>query len=212
MQLDYKEQLADARWLKKRNEILERDNYTCQKCGATSHLNVHHLYYEKGRLAWEYPNEKLVTLCDGCHREAHSINKPIIGCVYEYNHSDYTNYMVCYAVNENKKEVYLLGVDDGSSVDSIVFICVSFEHFSNNFILLKDFWSNCYSDENYWQEVIIRILVKMSEGKKKELDLYTYGYTYKDENVYNYARHRIKELINTNEVLYCKFNDILNEQ
>ena len=30
MKQTYKEQLTDGRWLRKKNEILERDNYTCQ--------------------------------------------------------------------------------------------------------------------------------------------------------------------------------------
>ena len=55
--MNYKEQLADSRWLQKKAEILIRDNYTCQKCGAKSHLNVHHKHYESGKLAWEYPND-----------------------------------------------------------------------------------------------------------------------------------------------------------
>lgn len=45
MKQTYKEQLTDGRWLRKKNEILERDNYTCQRCGATSNLQVHHKEY-----------------------------------------------------------------------------------------------------------------------------------------------------------------------
>lgn len=115
MQLNYKEQLADSRWLQKKAEILIRDNYACQKCGATSHLNVHHLSYKKNKLAWEYPNEQLITLCKYCHENEHDIAPtPIIGKFYTYYHSDYTNDMLCYHIDNRNELVYLFGVDDGN--------------------------------------------------------------------------------------------------
>ncbi|HLP50593.1 MAG TPA: hypothetical protein VK154_06885 [Chitinophagales bacterium] len=36
------------------------------------YLHVHHLYYSKGYLPWEYPDSALVTLCEAHHRELHS--------------------------------------------------------------------------------------------------------------------------------------------
>ena len=52
---------------KKRQEILKRDNFTCQRCGATDiPLEVHHLTYDmfQGR---EVPDRYMVTLCKSCH-------------------------------------------------------------------------------------------------------------------------------------------------
>lgn len=115
MQLNYKEQLADSRWLQKKAEILIRDNYTCQKCGAKSHLNVHHLSYENGKLAWEYPNQQLITLCKDCHENEHNIAPtPVVGKFYTYHHSDYTNDMICYHIDHKNELVYLFGVDSGN--------------------------------------------------------------------------------------------------
>lgn len=115
MKQSYKEQLGDSRWLRKKTEILERDNYTCQKCGATSHLNVHHLSYEKDKRAWEYPNEQLVTLCYECHNDEHDIvTYPKVGNFYKYNHGDYENEMLCYFVDKTRDCVCLFGVDDGA--------------------------------------------------------------------------------------------------
>lgn len=34
-------------------------------------LNVHHKYYQKGKLAWDYDNDALVTLCVDCHKIEH---------------------------------------------------------------------------------------------------------------------------------------------
>ena len=67
----YAKQLQRPEWKAKRLEILERDGNKCVKCGETKRLHVHHLSYTKGRDAWEYPNDNLVTLCRGCHRAEH---------------------------------------------------------------------------------------------------------------------------------------------
>ena len=66
----YKEQLRHPLWQKKKAKILERDNYTCQnkKCNSTTkNLQVHHLDYLPSILAWEYPDDMLLTLCEDCH-------------------------------------------------------------------------------------------------------------------------------------------------
>ena len=33
-------------------------------------LHVHHLYYEKNKAPWDYPEEALQCLCENCHKEA----------------------------------------------------------------------------------------------------------------------------------------------
>ena len=34
-------------------------------------MHVHHTYYQKGLLPWEYPNQSLQSLCWSCHAEVH---------------------------------------------------------------------------------------------------------------------------------------------
>ena len=69
---DYSELLKDPRWQKKRLKIMERDNFTCQKCSdKETTLNVHHKYYDKDKKPWEYQNGSLVTLCKDCHLTEH---------------------------------------------------------------------------------------------------------------------------------------------
>ena len=68
--VSYSNQLRDPRWQKKKAKILERDKYTCQnkRCQSTTkNLQVHHLEYIPGILAWEYPDDMLITLCEDCH-------------------------------------------------------------------------------------------------------------------------------------------------
>ena len=74
----YKEQLQQPEWHKKAALIKLRDNNCCTKCGSYSYIHVHHTYYKHGLLAWEYPDESLITLCSICHTEAHKQKIPII--------------------------------------------------------------------------------------------------------------------------------------
>lgn len=64
----YWQLLKDPRWQKRRLEVLDRDEFSCQECGATEKtLHVHHMYYERGKNPWEYPDEALRTVCEDCH-------------------------------------------------------------------------------------------------------------------------------------------------
>ena len=64
----YFEKLKDPRWQKKRLAILERDNWSCQQCGANeSTLHIHHRVYRRGKEPWEIEDRLLVTLCESCH-------------------------------------------------------------------------------------------------------------------------------------------------
>jgi len=69
----------DSRWQRKRLEIMERDNFTCQSCGKGEAdaitLNVHHIYYTVGVAPWEYPAEALITLCEKCHESVAASQK-----------------------------------------------------------------------------------------------------------------------------------------
>lgn len=66
--MTYGEQLKDPRWQKRRLEILQRDNWTCQECSDNkSTLHVHHRRYVRGQMAWQAADDDLVTLCEGCH-------------------------------------------------------------------------------------------------------------------------------------------------
>ncbi len=66
----YAEKLRDPRWQKKRLEILERDEWTCQLCGdKETTLVVHHRWYRKGKDPWDYPDNCLATLCESCHEQ-----------------------------------------------------------------------------------------------------------------------------------------------
>lgn len=74
----YAELLKDPRWQKKRLEIMQRDNFMCQHCGATDNeLLVHHRVYRKDAKPWEYENDELITLCKRCHENETEANKEL---------------------------------------------------------------------------------------------------------------------------------------
>lgn len=62
----YSEKLKSPKWQKKRLEVLNRDNFTCQHCGDTeTELHVHHLKYSGE--PHDSPLSDLLTLCKDCH-------------------------------------------------------------------------------------------------------------------------------------------------
>jgi ATP-dependent DNA helicase RecQ len=52
-----------------RQQILRRDGWRCQSCGAMSNLEVHHKRFRSH--AGEDSAENLITLCVRCHEKAH---------------------------------------------------------------------------------------------------------------------------------------------
>lgn len=67
-QKSYWEKLKDPRWQKKRLEVLNEHNWTCDGCGERHEtLHVHHGYYAKGCDPWDYPTTSLHVLCHKCH-------------------------------------------------------------------------------------------------------------------------------------------------
>ena len=71
--LSFEKYYHTEHWKKLHAEIVQRDNYTCQKCGKQylthiSFLNVHHLTYER---RGEELLEDLITLCYKCHAHVH---------------------------------------------------------------------------------------------------------------------------------------------
>ena len=68
----YSQKLRDPRWQKRRLEILNRDDFRCQVCGAEDQtLHVHHRRYQSD--PWESPDEDLETLCETCHSRINDI-------------------------------------------------------------------------------------------------------------------------------------------
>lgn len=66
--MTYQEQLRDKRWLHRRQQIIDKAENKCEHCGDEDcNLEVHHGFYLKGKMAWEYPDEVLYCVCRDCH-------------------------------------------------------------------------------------------------------------------------------------------------
>jgi hypothetical protein len=64
--------LKDPRWQRKRLEVMQRDAWTCTKCGdQNSPLQVHHKYYNFDLDPWDYPMYAMTTYCELCHAKHH---------------------------------------------------------------------------------------------------------------------------------------------
>lgn len=67
-QIAYAEKLARPEWRLRRLAILERDSFTCRRCGISGvALEVHHLRYLPGLEPWDHPADLLESLCTECH-------------------------------------------------------------------------------------------------------------------------------------------------
>jgi hypothetical protein len=76
--MNYAQQIKHPLWQKKRLEVLELHNFQCQTCRAKNEeLHVHHPYYKRGAMIWDYEKTELECLCFRCHKEAHLIDEEI---------------------------------------------------------------------------------------------------------------------------------------
>ena len=50
-------------------QVLKRDGWKCQQCGTSTQLEIHHIRF-RSALGGD-TEENLITLCSGCHRNAH---------------------------------------------------------------------------------------------------------------------------------------------
>ena len=69
----YDQQLEDKKWKAFREFIFIVRGKKCEKCGATTWLQIHHPKYRGGRLAWEYTCNEVIVLCRDCHRKEHGL-------------------------------------------------------------------------------------------------------------------------------------------
>lgn len=76
--MTYFQQIKHPNWQRKRLEVLEENNFECINCGAKDQeLHVHHPYYRKGAMVWEYESSELQCLCHKCHKDAHELDERI---------------------------------------------------------------------------------------------------------------------------------------
>lgn len=103
----YGQKLLDPRWQKKKNKVLERDNYSCQLCGDTkSTLHVHHFSYSGE--PWDVEEYQLITFCDACHLLSEEYKmKHICDCVKKVIKRKFDGYYLL---------ITMVGFDNGNGI------------------------------------------------------------------------------------------------
>lgn len=96
--MTYAEKLRDPRWQRKRLEILNRDSFSCVKCGdKKEQLQVHHKKYIRNIEPWEYDNDILESLCSTCHFIETFYDKPTFLVIKtNWNTTKYTRIVLAY--------------------------------------------------------------------------------------------------------------------
>lgn len=70
--MDYKKQLQHPLWKAKKKSVLTLNGFKCQLCGVKNvQLEIHHPFYRRGVMAWEYMDDELQCLCHECHKARH---------------------------------------------------------------------------------------------------------------------------------------------
>lgn len=56
----------------------EVPDFVCEAVSNPSFPHVHHQYYVFNKLAWEYPDDCLITVCHECHTKIHQESKVLV--------------------------------------------------------------------------------------------------------------------------------------
>lgn len=81
---DYGTLLKRPEWTNRRRELLG-DAHRCELSEKTDNgIELHHKYYVRNRLPWEYPDNSFMILCSSCHTAYHKLRE-----VPEYQELDF---------------------------------------------------------------------------------------------------------------------------
>lgn len=69
----YNRLLDDKRWKEFRLKVMSERGNKCEYCGGTDILQIHHTFYIRGKMPWEYEINDMRVLCKKCHQRIHNI-------------------------------------------------------------------------------------------------------------------------------------------
>ena len=72
-QKHYEHLLKDERWKLFRLRVMSERGCSCEYCGSTETIQIHHTKYVKGRLPWEYDIKDMRVVCKKCHQRIHHL-------------------------------------------------------------------------------------------------------------------------------------------
>lgn len=116
----YFENYKHPKWQKKRLEILKQSGFRCSECdNEESMLHIHHGYYQKGLLPWDYPNETLRCLCEKCHKERHELQEFITYVLATLSYGDLKSVYGYALASANFLPDIDLTIDDYSTAEGV---------------------------------------------------------------------------------------------
>jgi hypothetical protein len=105
MKIEFKDQYSHPEWQKKRLEVLKRDKFLCLLCEVSERtLHVHHRYYKRDKMLWEYDDKCYLTVCDECHEYLHNVQD----ILNEKLSTIDPMYLECFALSNLRKVSQLL--------------------------------------------------------------------------------------------------------
>lgn len=69
----YNRLLEDKRWKEFRLKVLSERGNKCECCGGADVLQIHHTFYIRGKMPWEYEINDMRVLCRTCHQKIHHL-------------------------------------------------------------------------------------------------------------------------------------------
>jgi len=135
----YSEKLKNPKWQRKRLEVLNKANFTCELCHDIEEtLQVHHLQYLSGKEPWEYTLDNFKCLCATCHEAISIINwidyNDIIKVLKVKSlHNTHNNIYIKYFNKEvNYEFVFGIGVTKSLNYPLIIHLSSKFLNTLNN--------------------------------------------------------------------------------
>lgn len=129
--MTYKEKLEHPSWQRKRLQILERDDYTCQLCGdKETLLHVHHLKYIGDPI--QAPNKHLITYCKHCHYAVEALKDVRQGVVVnkiikKFRNNDILLSIIMMVEEDKDYSVFFMRYNSGDkSYDSVLCLRLNF--------------------------------------------------------------------------------------
>lgn len=125
----YSEKLRHPFWQKRKTTILNRDEFTCQKCGdKETELHVHHKKYSGE--PWEAPDSDLETLCKDCHKVITVINRGVSADVVAITKITRSEFEKLFAVRMESGTIFLMNVR-ADEVNILSFLKTEVEQITN---------------------------------------------------------------------------------
>lgn len=130
--MSYADKLRDARWQRKRLEVLELAGWICQECGAEDHraLDVHHSYYQRGLEPWEHPTTAMRCVCNPCHEIRAESERRLLRALSIYNATELAYLAKAFEYNDHgfAFPVAVLALSKDSEAVSALFLNFQTRH------------------------------------------------------------------------------------